>query len=96
MKLLKKILIISSLIILTGCSEVLNTISQLELPVNLTETEVTNGLKEALKVGTNNSVDLLSMENGFLYDELLKITLPQEADIITNNLSMIPGGDKLA
>jgi hypothetical protein len=95
LKIIKNILIIISLVVFTGCAEVLNTIGQLELPIKLTEGEVANGLKEALKVGTNNSVDLLSTENGFLGDELLKIVLPPEANIITNNLSIIPGGDKL-
>lgn len=90
-----KIFIIASLAILISCAEVLNTIKQLELPAQLTEGEVADGLKEALKVGTNNSVDMLSLKDGFLADELLKIALPPEADIITYNLSMIPGGDKL-
>lgn len=80
---------------LISCAEVLNTIGQFELPAQLTEGEVANGLKEALKVGANNSVDILSVENGFLGDELLKIVLPKEVSIITDNISMIPGGDKL-
>jgi len=95
MKALIKISIVTSVVMLMSCAEILNTISQFELPVQLTEGEVANGLKEALKVGTNNSVDILSMENGFLGDDLLKIMLPKEASIITDNLSMIPGGDKL-
>lgn len=95
MKVLVKISIVISIVMLMSCAEVLNTISQFELPAKLTEGEVANGLKEALKVGTNNSVDILSVENGFLGDELLKIVLPKEASIITDNLSMIPGGDKL-
>jgi len=95
MKSIFKLTVIASLLMFISCAEVLNTISQFELPTKLTEGDVADGLKEALKVGTNNSVDLLSIEDGFLSDELLKIVLPPEADIITNNLSMIPGGDKL-
>jgi len=95
MKTLQKLSIIFLLVVLTSCAEVLDTISQFELPAQLSEGEVANGLKEALKIGTNNSVDILSLENGFLGDELLKIVLPEEANIITDNLSMIPGGDKL-
>ena len=95
MKSIFKVTIIASFLMLMSCAEVLNTISQFELPAKLTEGDVADGLKEALKVGTNNSVDLLSIEDGFLGDELLKIVLPPEADIITDNLSMIPGGDKL-
>ena len=95
MKVLIKISIMTSMVMLMSCAEVLNTINQFELPAQLTEGEVVNGLKEALKVGTNNSVDILSVENGFLGDDLLKIMLPKEASIITDNLSMIPGGDEL-
>jgi len=95
MKLVIKIFIIASFAILMSCAEVLNTINQMELPTQLTEGEVADGLKEALKVGTNNSVDILSLKDGFLADEILKIALPPEADIITDNLSLIPGGDKL-
>jgi len=95
MKSLIKLSIVTTMLILMSCAEVLNTISQFELPGKLTEGDVANGLKEALKVGTNNSVDLLSIQDGFLGDELLKIALPPETDIISENLSMIPGGDKL-
>ena len=95
MKSFFKITVITSLMMLLSCAEVLNTIGQLDLPVKLTEGNVADGLREALKVGTNNSVDLLSMENGFLGDELLKIALPPEASIIAENLALIPGGEKL-
>ena len=95
MKSIFKVTVIASFLMLMSCAEVLNTISQFELPAKLTEGDVADGLKEALKVGTNNSVDLLSMENGFLGNEALKVLLPPEADIITENLSMISGGDKL-
>ncbi len=73
MKSIIRISIVTSMLLFTSCAEVLNTISQFEIPAKLTEGDVASGLKEALKVGTNNSVDLLSIENGFLSDELLKI-----------------------
>jgi len=92
---ISKISIISALVIFISCAEVLNTIGQMEFPAKLTEADVASGLKQALKVGTNKSVDILSMKDGFFGDELLKIALPNEAKIITDNLSMIPGGDKL-
>ena len=95
MKSIFKLTIIASFFMLMSCAEVLNTINQFELPAKLTEGDVADGLKEALKVGANNSVDLLSMENGFFGDELLKIMLPSEAKIVTENLDLIPGGDKL-
>lgn len=95
MKSLIKISIVVTMLLLTSCAELLNTIGQMELPVKLTETDIANGLKEALKVGTSNSVDLLSVKDGFLGDEILKVMLPPEADIITDNLALLPGGEKL-
>lgn len=95
MKSFIKISIVTTMLLFTSCAQLLDTIGQMELPVKLTEADIAKGLKEALKVGTNNSVDILSLKDGFLGDELLKIVLPSDADIITENLSLIPGGDKL-
>ena len=86
-------IIVAYAIIFSSCAAVLDTMSQMGLPV--TEVEVANGLKEALKIGTNNSVDVLSLQDGFFRDEFLKIALPKEAKIITDNLSLIPGGQGL-
>ena len=94
MKLFTKISLIVTMLVLTSCTEILNTIGKMGLPVKLSETDIANGLKEALEVGTIKSVDLLSVENGFLGDELLKIALPPEATVITDNLKLIPGGEK--
>ncbi|GAK52340.1 hypothetical protein U14_03591 [Candidatus Moduliflexus flocculans] len=41
------------------------------------ESELTDGLKEALKIGTENAVKLVSQEDGFYKNELIKILLPE-------------------
>jgi hypothetical protein len=46
----------------------------------LTNTEVINGLKEALTVGTNNSTDLLSKVDGYYKNPALFIPFPPEAE----------------
>jgi hypothetical protein len=61
----------------------------------LTEAEVVSGLKSALSVGTDNAVSFLSVENGYYGNELYKILLPEEAQVIVNNVSKIPGGQGL-
>ncbi len=61
----------------------------------LTKIEIQNGLKEALRVCTDSAVSMLSATNGYYGDDLVKILLPKEANMIVNNLSKIPGGDKL-
>lgn len=83
-----------SLFILAGCAElvkVLQTVGN----VPLTEAEVISGLKEALNTGAKNAAERLSKEDGYYGDDLIKIFLPDEAKIIVDNMSRIPGGDKL-
>lgn len=90
-----KILIIAAtVILLTACAELLNVI-QTTGPVPLTENEVISGLKEALITGSKNSSQILSAENGYFGDAAVKILLPDEAKVIVDNISKIPGGNKL-
>jgi DNA-directed RNA polymerase subunit F len=61
----------------------------------LTESEVISGLKEALTLGAKNAATKLATENGYYGDAAIKILLPDEARTIVDNISKIPGGDKL-
>ena len=84
------------LFIFTGCAELMQiaqTATSNDQP--LTQTEIISGLKEALIVGTNNSANILGVTDGYYKDDLVKIFLPPEADIIVKNISKIPGGDQL-
>ena len=47
--------------------------------VNLTNEEIINGLKEALRVGTDSSTKRLSKLDGFFKDAAIKILMPEEA-----------------
>ncbi len=84
------------LFIFTGCAELMQ-IAQTTLDEDkpLSQNEIIGGLKEALVVGTNNSANILGVADGYYKDELVKIFLPPEADIIVKNISKIPGGDQL-
>ena len=62
---------------------------------SLTETEVISGLKEALTTGARNSAQRLAAENGYYGDAPIKIFLPDEAKVIVDNISKIPGGTQL-
>lgn len=78
-----------TILLLTRCDkadEILNS---------LTEQEVVQGLKSALTVGTDTAVFQLNRLDGYFGDQLVKILLPEEAAIIVNNISMIPGGTEL-
>ena len=63
--------------------------------ISLSNTEIVDGLKEALLVATDSSVAHLSAVDGYLKDLTIKILLPPEAKSITDNLSKLPGGSKL-
>ena len=90
-----KILFSAILILLfTGCAELMKVL-QTAGNVPLTEAEVISGLKEALATGAKNAAERLAKENGYYGDDLIKILLPDEARVIVDNISRIPGGDKL-
>ncbi|MCJ7448947.1 MAG: DUF4197 domain-containing protein [Bacteroidales bacterium] len=83
-----------ALFVFTGCAELLK-ILQSSGTVPLTEAEVINGLKEALITGAKNSAQRLAAENGYYGDAAIKIPLPDEARVIVDNISRIPGGTQL-
>lgn len=82
------------LTVFTGCAELLNVL-QSPAGIVLTEGDVVSGLKEALSVGSKNSAEKLSMEDGYYGDAAIRILLPDEAKTIIDNISRIPGGDQL-
>ncbi|MEZ5104548.1 MAG: DUF4197 domain-containing protein [Draconibacterium sp.] len=84
------------LFLFVGCAELTQLANQtLSSDKPLTQTEIISGLKEALIVGTNKSAAMLGATDGYYKDELVKILLPPEANVIVKNISKIPGGDKL-
>lgn len=90
-----KILAIAALfLIITGCAELLKVV-QTAGSIPLTEADVIAGLKEALTTGAKNSAQRLAAENGYYGDAAIKILLPPEAATIVDNISKLPGGEKL-
>ena len=88
---MKKVALFLVLILFLTSCDILNEVAQqIEVPTTgptpLTESEVISGLKEALTIGTDSSVTKVSATNGFFNDQFIKILMPPEADIITNNL----------
>ncbi len=90
-----KLLAIISLFSLYSCAELVQIANSIELETPLTESEIAQGLKEALRVGTDSAAHKLSITNGYFGDEAVKILLPEEANIIVDNAKKIPGGEKL-
>jgi hypothetical protein len=92
---IKPISLVVIMLFLAGCAELMNVLQTVSGPVPLTEAEVIKGLKEALSTGAKNSAQRLAAENGYYGDAAIKILLPDEAKVIVDNLSKIPGGDQL-
>lgn len=93
---LKIFTLVISLLVLNSCAEltqVAQTVASQNMP--LTNTDIINGLKEALLVGADSSITHLSAVDGYLKDLTIKILLPPEAKTITDNISKVPGGSKL-
>jgi hypothetical protein len=90
----RTIIFIMLMLVLAGCAELMSVMQSAgSLP--LTESEVISGLKEALTLGAKNAATKLATENGYYGDAAIKILLPDEARTIVDNISKIPGGDKL-
>ncbi|HWR75476.1 MAG TPA: DUF4197 domain-containing protein, partial [Bacteroidales bacterium] len=88
-------LLLAVSVMLSGCSQLTQVLGTVQTSQALTEADVINGLKEALKVGATNAAGRLSATNGYYGDLAVKIPLPEEAKMIVDNISKIPGGEKL-
>jgi len=60
------------------------------IEVPLSNADISNGLKEALNLGTDEAVSFLSATDGY-YKSAYKILLPEEARKVTDKLKFIPG-----
>ncbi|HLN20883.1 MAG TPA: DUF4197 domain-containing protein [Bacteroidales bacterium] len=90
-----KISIITVLLVFSmGCAELMNIV-QTSGTLPLTEADVIAGLKEALSTGARNSAQRLGAENGYYNDAAIRILLPDDAKTIVDNISKLPGGQKL-
>jgi len=77
---MKKLLfvVLFGLLPFIGCDKISEN-----LPI-LTQSEVATGLKEALKVGTGNAVDIVGVLDGFYKNSEIMISIPQEISFIKN------------
>ena len=93
---MKKILLLSSVALINIQSVSAQTIKGLFDKVTKTTTstsgnglsndEIINGLKDALRVGTDSSAKRLSKLDGFFGDEAIKVLMPEEAKKVENTL----------
>jgi hypothetical protein len=88
--------------VLAGCGQ-FNFPTEILFPDQqggLTTAEVANGLKEALRIGAQNSTSKASNTNGFYGNSLIRIPFPEEAikvkNTITDAMGILQGGDNAA
>ena len=82
MKLLASLFLISLFscsIIEEASTTILNPTNNSPSKIDLTNEEVISGLKEALNVGIKNAVNLSSVTDGFLKNEVIRLPFPPDA-----------------
>jgi hypothetical protein len=82
MKLLASLFLISLFscsIIENASTTILNPTNNFPSKIDLTNEEVISGLKEALNVGIKNAVNLSSVTDGFLKNDVIRLPFPPDA-----------------
>lgn len=92
---MKRTIIPLLFLLLTSCAELAQVVNQMDTSRPLSKVEVISGLKQALKIGADSASSVLSVKDGYYRDQLVKITLPPEAETVTKNISKLPGGEQL-
>ena len=72
-----------------------DTMESLGITQELSESEIVDGLKEALEIGTSKAVTLVSEKNGYLKNPKIKIPLPENVQKVESILRNIGFGSKV-
>ncbi|HMQ10558.1 MAG TPA: DUF4197 domain-containing protein [Oligoflexia bacterium] len=86
---IRNTLLLLCTVLLLHCAETSDFLKQAGASVNgltFSEEEMSTALKQALSIGTDNSVQLLSSVDGYYKDDLFKITFPNEASKVESTL----------
>ncbi len=87
------IVIFFAMLFMCNTSEISNKLSNLDLSSSrkneLTKEEVIRGLKEALKIGTQKAVNIVSKKDGFWNNPLIRIPIPEKLKNVTDKLSRL-------
>ncbi len=94
-KLQKSILIVFLLGLSVSCQELIQVAEQMGTPRPLSQQEVVSGLKQALTIGADSAASGLAAVDGYYGDPGVRIRLPAEAEVVSRNLSYLPGGEAL-
>ena len=86
---IKRILVLVIAIQFAGCAELQKVVSQLPNGGGLSQDQIGNGLRQALDNGIKNQVTKLTSKDGFFRNELVKIALPKELQVVDKGLRKI-------
>lgn len=89
-------LMLSMLLITVSCGglqEVVNQMAQQTANTPVGQSQISNGLKEALQLGVSKQVTKLTTTNGFYSNELVRIALPDELKQVEKTLRSIGLGN---
>lgn len=74
---------------------IINTVTNKSAASNANSGDISDGLKQALQVGTERSVQKLSAVNGFFADAAIKILMPEEAKKVELKLRALGFGGQV-
>lgn len=88
-KMLKKITLITLILCFSNCAELQKVVDNLPSAVGISQEQIGNGLRQALDNGIKNQVSKLTSKDGFYKNDLVKIVLPEELQIVDKSLRKI-------
>ena len=86
---IKKIVALLVVFQLISCAELQKVVNQYGGGSALTQAQIGNGLKEALNNGIKHQVTKLTTTDGFYKNNLVKIMLPQELQVVDKTLRSV-------
>lgn len=87
---MKILLAIAIFVLLTGCETAQQVLNGMNTGTPaLSTAEIASGLKEALRIGTQNGTGKLSAADGFFSNAAVKILMPEEAKKVESTLRSI-------
>ncbi|MFA6127907.1 MAG: DUF4197 domain-containing protein [Bacteroidales bacterium] len=90
------LIIIGFIVFTTSCDMLTQVVSTVDQSGGkLTTDQVAQGLKEALRAGTDAAVRKLNATDGYYLDQFVKINLPPETKELITYAKKVPGLDKL-
>lgn len=90
---IKRVLVLFVAIQFAGCAELQKVVNNLPNGGILSQEQIGNGLREALDNGIKNQVSKLTTQDGFYKNDLVKILLPQELQVVDKTLRNIGLGN---